>query len=77
MMSFLFFFREMNKINKFVEESREKFTQLDLHDVDLREKLKHAKSKVKKLQKQLQKDNEKVVCSFLKPALVFWIYPFT
>nr|DBA26134.1 TPA: hypothetical protein GDO54_010431 [Pyxicephalus adspersus] len=52
--------KEMNKINKFVEESREKFTQLDLQDVDLREKLKHGKSKVKKLQKQLQKDKEKV-----------------
>ncbi|MEE6501169.1 hypothetical protein FKM82_004087 [Ascaphus truei] len=52
--------KQLNKITKFIEENREKFTQLDLQDVDVREKLKHAKSKVKKLQKQLQKDKEKV-----------------
>ncbi|XP_053315519.1 structural maintenance of chromosomes protein 4 [Spea bombifrons] len=51
---------QLNKITKFIEENREKFTQLDLQDVDVREKLKHSKSKVKKLQKQLQKDKEKV-----------------
>lgn len=50
----------MNKINKFVEESREKFTQLNLQGVDLGEKLRHAKSKGKKLQKKLQKDKEMV-----------------
>uniref|UniRef100_A0A6I8SGS9 Structural maintenance of chromosomes protein n=2 Tax=Xenopus tropicalis TaxID=8364 RepID=A0A6I8SGS9_XENTR len=52
--------KQLNKITKFIEENREKFTQLDLQDVDTREKLKHSKSKVKKLQKQLQKDKEKV-----------------
>ncbi|XP_078522984.1 structural maintenance of chromosomes protein 4 isoform X2 [Lissotriton helveticus] len=51
--------KKLNKINKFIEENREKFTQLDLQDVNVREKLKHAKSKVKKLEKQLQKDKEK------------------
>ncbi|XP_075058170.1 structural maintenance of chromosomes protein 4 [Mixophyes fleayi] len=54
------FEKQINKITKFIEENREKFTQLDLQDVDIREKLKHSKSKVKKLQKQLQKDKEKV-----------------
>nr|XP_033815111.1 structural maintenance of chromosomes protein 4 isoform X2 [Geotrypetes seraphini] len=52
--------KKLKKITNFIEQSREKFTQLDLQDVDVREKLKHAKSKSKKLQKQLQKDNEKV-----------------
>lgn len=52
--------KKLNKINKFIEENRERFTQLDLQDVNVREKLKHAKSKVKKLEKQLQKDKEKV-----------------
>lgn len=51
----------MNKITKFIEESKEKFTELDLQDVKVRENLKHAKSKAKKLEKQLQKDKEKVV----------------
>ncbi|XP_030071889.1 structural maintenance of chromosomes protein 4 isoform X2 [Microcaecilia unicolor] len=52
--------KRLNKITNFIEQSREKFTQLDLQDVDVREKLKHAKSKSKKLHKQLQKDKEKV-----------------
>uniref|UniRef100_A0A8D0HIY6 Structural maintenance of chromosomes protein n=1 Tax=Sphenodon punctatus TaxID=8508 RepID=A0A8D0HIY6_SPHPU len=52
--------KKLNKITKFIEENKEKFTQLDLKDVQVREKLKHAKSKAKKLQKQLQKDREKV-----------------
>lgn len=51
----------MNKITKFIEESKEKFTELDLQDVKVRENLKHAKSKAKKLEKQLQKDKEKVM----------------
>lgn len=54
------FARKLNKITKFIEEYKEKFTQLDLEDVQVREKLKHATSKVKKLEKQLQKDKEKV-----------------
>lgn len=54
------FARKLNKITKFIEENKEKFTQLDLEDVQVREKLKHATSKVKKLEKQLQKDKEKV-----------------
>ncbi|NXW27362.1 SMC4 protein, partial [Phaetusa simplex] len=58
---FLFLpFRKLSKITKFVEEKKEKFTQLDLQDVKVRENLKHAKSKAKKLEKQLQKDKEKV-----------------
>lgn len=57
---FSFFARKLNKITKFIEENREKFTQLDLEDVQVREKLKHASSKAKKLEKQLQKDKEKV-----------------
>ncbi|XP_048718708.1 structural maintenance of chromosomes protein 4 isoform X4 [Caretta caretta] len=52
--------KKLNKITKFIEENKEKFTQLDLHDVTVREKLKHAKSKAKKLLKQLEKDKEKV-----------------
>lgn len=50
----------MTKLTKFIESQKEKFTQLDLQDVEVREKLKHTKSKTKKLQKQLQKDKEKV-----------------
>lgn len=57
---FLSSFRKYNKITKFIEENKEKFTQLDLQDVKVRENLKHAKSKAKKLEKQLQKDKEKV-----------------
>ncbi|EPY76886.1 Structural maintenance of chromosomes 4-like 1 protein isoform 3-like protein [Camelus ferus] len=52
--------RKLNKITKFIEENKEKFTKLDLEDVQVREKLKHATSKAKKLEKQLQKDKEKV-----------------
>lgn len=54
------FARKLNKITKYIEENKEKFTQLDLEDVQVREKLKHASSKAKKLEKQLQKDKEKV-----------------
>lgn len=50
----------MGKLTKFIEGQKEKFTQLDLQDVEAREKLKHSKTKSKKLQKQLQKDKEKV-----------------
>ncbi|NWT85951.1 SMC4 protein, partial [Lanius ludovicianus] len=52
--------KKFNKMTKFIEENKEKFTQLDLQDVKVRENLKHAKSKAKKLEKQLQKDREKV-----------------
>ncbi|KFV98226.1 Structural maintenance of chromosomes protein 4, partial [Eurypyga helias] len=52
--------KKMDKITTFIEEKKEKFTQLDLQDVKLRENLKHAKSQAKKLEKQLQKDKEKV-----------------
>lgn len=52
--------RKLTKLTKFIESQKEKFTQLDLQDVEVREKLKHTKSKTKKLQKQLQKDKEKV-----------------
>uniref|UniRef100_A0A8C8TA14 Structural maintenance of chromosomes protein n=1 Tax=Peromyscus maniculatus bairdii TaxID=230844 RepID=A0A8C8TA14_PERMB len=51
--------KKLNKVTKFIEENKEKFTQLDLEDVQIREKLKHATSKAKKLEKQLQKDKEK------------------
>lgn len=47
-------------MNKYIETQKEKFTQLDLQDVEAREKIKHCKSKNKKLQKQLEKDKEKV-----------------
>lgn len=50
----------MGKLTKFIESQKEKFTQLDLQDVEVREKLKHTKNKTKKLHKQLQKDKEKV-----------------
>ncbi|NWS72506.1 SMC4 protein, partial [Crotophaga sulcirostris] len=52
--------KKLNKITKFIQENKEKFTQLDLQDVKVRENLKYAKSKAKKLEKQLQKDKEKV-----------------
>lgn len=58
--SFFFPFRKITKITKFIEENKEKFTQLDLQDIKVRENLKNAKSKAKKLEKQLQKDKEKV-----------------
>lgn len=51
--------KKLNKVTKFIEQNKEKFTQLDLEDVQVREKLKHATSKAKKLEKQLQKDKEK------------------
>lgn len=54
--------RKQNKLNKYIETQKEKFTQLDLQDVEVREKIKHSKSKNKKLQKQLEKDKEKVCC---------------
>uniref|UniRef100_A0A673BJ39 Structural maintenance of chromosomes protein n=1 Tax=Sphaeramia orbicularis TaxID=375764 RepID=A0A673BJ39_9TELE len=47
-------------INKYIETQKEKFTQLDLQDVEVREKIKHSKSKNKKLQKQLEKEKEKL-----------------
>ncbi|XP_039509913.1 structural maintenance of chromosomes protein 4 [Pimephales promelas] len=52
--------KKLTKLTKFIESQKEKFTQLDLQDVEVREKLKHTKSKTKKLQKQLQKDKEKL-----------------
>ncbi|XP_028321556.1 structural maintenance of chromosomes protein 4 isoform X2 [Gouania willdenowi] len=52
--------KKQNKINKYIETQKEKFTQLDLQDVEVREKIKHSKSKNKKLQKQLEKDKEKL-----------------
>lgn len=55
----------MGKLTKFIEGQKEKFTQLDLQDVEVREKLKHTKNKTKKLHKQLQKDKEKV-CAMIE-----------
>ncbi|KAJ8280337.1 hypothetical protein GJAV_G00053360 [Gymnothorax javanicus] len=52
--------KNLGKLTKFIEGQKEKFTQLDLQDVEVREKLKHSKTKTKKLQKQLQKDQEKL-----------------
>nr|XP_057935119.1 structural maintenance of chromosomes protein 4 [Doryrhamphus excisus] len=52
--------KKQNKLNKYIESQKEKFTQLDLQDVEVREKIKHSKSKNKKLQKQLEKDKEKL-----------------
>ncbi|XP_056139343.1 structural maintenance of chromosomes protein 4 isoform X2 [Lampris incognitus] len=52
--------KKHNELTKYIEAQKEKFTQLDLQDVEVREKLKHAKSKTKKLQKQLEKDKEKL-----------------
>lgn len=57
---FIFFSRKRNKLDKYIEAQKEKFTQLDLQDVEVREKIKHSKSKNKKLHKQLEKDTEKV-----------------
>uniref|UniRef100_A0A8C8II13 Structural maintenance of chromosomes protein n=1 Tax=Oncorhynchus tshawytscha TaxID=74940 RepID=A0A8C8II13_ONCTS len=52
--------KKQGKLTKYIEGQKEKFTQLDLQDVEVREKLKHTKSKTKKLQKQLEKDREKI-----------------
>ncbi|XP_051934611.1 structural maintenance of chromosomes protein 4 isoform X1 [Hippocampus zosterae] len=52
--------KKQNKLNKYIETQKEMFTQLDLQDVEFREKIKHLKSKSKKLQKQLEKDQEKL-----------------
>ena len=52
--------RKQNKLTKYIETQKAKFNQLDLHDVEMREKNKHTKSKSKKGQKQLEKDKEKV-----------------
>lgn len=65
----LFSIRKQNKLNKYIETQKEKFTQLDLQDVEVREKIKHCKSKNKKLLKQLEKDKEKVCCSFKGASL--------
>uniref|UniRef100_A0A673BL93 Structural maintenance of chromosomes protein n=1 Tax=Sphaeramia orbicularis TaxID=375764 RepID=A0A673BL93_9TELE len=54
------YYVKQNKINKYIETQKEKFTQLDLQDVEVREKIKHSKSKNKKLQKQLEKEKEKL-----------------
>uniref|UniRef100_A0A4W6C1H7 Structural maintenance of chromosomes protein n=1 Tax=Lates calcarifer TaxID=8187 RepID=A0A4W6C1H7_LATCA len=54
------YYVKQNKLNKYIETQKEKFTQLDLQDVEVREKIKHSKSKNKKLQKQLEKDKEKL-----------------
>uniref|UniRef100_A0A7N6C5N4 Structural maintenance of chromosomes protein n=1 Tax=Anabas testudineus TaxID=64144 RepID=A0A7N6C5N4_ANATE len=54
------YYVKQHKLNKYVETQKEKFTQLDLQDVEVREKIKHCKSKNKKLQKQLEKDKEKL-----------------
>lgn len=56
----LIFYRKMGKITTYIEEKKGKFAEFDLQDVKVQEKLKHSKSKEKKLQKQLQKDAEKV-----------------
>uniref|UniRef100_A0A3B3TZR2 Structural maintenance of chromosomes protein n=1 Tax=Poecilia latipinna TaxID=48699 RepID=A0A3B3TZR2_9TELE len=52
--------KKKNKINKYIETQKGKFTQLDLQDVEVREKIKHSKSKNKALQKQLEKDQKKL-----------------
>uniref|UniRef100_A0AAY4E352 Structural maintenance of chromosomes protein n=1 Tax=Denticeps clupeoides TaxID=299321 RepID=A0AAY4E352_9TELE len=52
--------KKLGKLTKYIEGQKEKFTQMDLQDVEVREKLKHCKSKAKKLEKQLQKDREKL-----------------
>ncbi|XP_075892320.1 structural maintenance of chromosomes protein 4 isoform X2 [Nelusetta ayraudi] len=52
--------KKQNKLNKYIEGQKQKFTQLDLQDVEVREKNKDCKSKGKKLQKQLDKDKEKL-----------------
>ncbi|CAL1570578.1 unnamed protein product [Knipowitschia caucasica] len=52
--------KKQNKLDKYIESQKEKFTQLDLQDVEAREKIKHSKSKKKKLEKQLEKDTEKL-----------------
>uniref|UniRef100_A0AAY4E330 Structural maintenance of chromosomes protein n=1 Tax=Denticeps clupeoides TaxID=299321 RepID=A0AAY4E330_9TELE len=54
------FYVKLGKLTKYIEGQKEKFTQMDLQDVEVREKLKHCKSKAKKLEKQLQKDREKL-----------------
>lgn len=63
--------RKQNKLNKYIETQKEKFTQLDLQDVEAREKIKHCKSKNKKLQKQLEKDKEKVCRPFSCQSLTW------
>ncbi|XP_041849749.1 structural maintenance of chromosomes protein 4 [Melanotaenia boesemani] len=52
--------KKQNKINKYIETQKQKFTQLDLQDVEVREKIKHSKSKNKTLHKQLEKDQKKL-----------------
>uniref|UniRef100_A0A3B3WV66 Structural maintenance of chromosomes protein n=1 Tax=Poecilia mexicana TaxID=48701 RepID=A0A3B3WV66_9TELE len=54
------YYVKKNKINKYIETQKGKFTQLDLQDVEVREKIKHSKSKNKALQKQLEKDQKKL-----------------
>ncbi|XP_062329142.1 structural maintenance of chromosomes protein 4 isoform X1 [Osmerus eperlanus] len=52
--------KKQNKLTRYMEGQKEKFTQLDLQDVEVREKLKHTKSKTKKLLKQLDKNKDMV-----------------
>ncbi|XP_061575451.1 structural maintenance of chromosomes protein 4 [Cololabis saira] len=52
--------KKQNKINKYIETQKQKFIQLDMEDIEVREKMKHSKSKNKALQKQLEKDQKKL-----------------
>lgn len=58
------FTRKQNKLNKYIETQKQKFTQLELQDIEMREKIRHSKNKNKKLQKQLEKDKQKVCRPF-------------
>ncbi|XP_012663268.1 structural maintenance of chromosomes protein 4 [Otolemur garnettii] len=52
--------KKLNKITKFIEENKEKYIELELEDVQVGEKLQGATIKAKDLEKQLQKDKQKV-----------------
>ena len=54
-------FRAYDDLTKKCEENKEKFSEFEKQDVKLREDLKHAKAKSKKLDKNVDQEKKKVI----------------
>ena len=52
--------RQYEELSAKCEESKEKFSEFDRLDVRLREDLKHARAKAKKLDKNVEQEKKKV-----------------
>ena len=57
-------FRAYDDLTKQCEENKEKFSDFEKADVKMREDLKHAKSKSKKLEKSVEQEKKKVYFKF-------------